>query len=202
MRCASEEENGFSASEYQPQVLQDDDLLGDTNTRSALENVLETLRAFKEEWHRNEKLLAAFDIFQSTGLCPDVLVEISQHLWLNDAVNAFSISILPLLHVAHTKVHLNNPSARLLQLISEHLDPSQIVSFHIPDCFRTSICKTCFSANFDLLVSLTLLDQKQWYTIRSFLSSKLMPSNLSSSFPAIKSLAFVSVARTWILIVS
>ena len=178
MRCAPEEENGFSPSEYQPQVFQHADLLVDTNTGSTLEDVLERLRAFKEEWHRNEKLLASFDVCQSTGLCPDVLVETAQYLWLNDAVNAFSTSILPLLHGAHTKVHLNNLSERFLQMISEHLDPSQIVSLNIRDCFRTSVCKTCFSANFDQLVSLTLLNQKQWFTIRSFLSSLSSVRNL------------------------
>ena len=157
--CAPEEETGFSLSAYRPQVLQRGALLVDTNKRSTLENILETLHGFKQEWNRNEQLLVPFDVCQSTVLCPDVLVEISQYLWLNEAVNAFSISLLPMFRDAHAKLHPNNPSDRFVKLIPEYLDPSQIVSLRSYSNVRTYIYKNSFSSNFDGLVRLTLLNR-------------------------------------------
>jgi hypothetical protein len=152
--------------------------VADTNTRSTLENVLGTLRAFKQEWHRNEERLVPFDVCQSTGLCPDVLIEISQYLWLNDAINAFSASILPLFRSAHAKLHLNNPSERFLKMILEHLDPRQIISLRARNDSRPLFYRTCFPVHFDGLVILTLLNREYWYTIEPYLSSLSSVRNL------------------------
>ena len=43
LRGVPREETGFSPVEYQPKVLQRDAVLVETNTRSTLKNVLETL---------------------------------------------------------------------------------------------------------------------------------------------------------------
>jgi hypothetical protein len=66
-----------------------------------------------------------------TGLCPDVQIEISKYLTLDDTINAFSISILPYLRQAHTKVHLVDAPNPFLQIIAEHLDRNQISSVRI-----------------------------------------------------------------------
>lgn len=75
---------GFSTFEYQHEVFQGDALLVETNTRSNLETVLGTVRAFKQKWHQNDKkLLVSFVACQSTGLCPDVLFERGPHYLFN-----------------------------------------------------------------------------------------------------------------------
>ena len=130
----------------QCRVLLSGRMLPPTGQRSTPVKVLETLRAFREEWRRNQMPLVAaidqdrmgeidishtFDFGRLTRLCPDVVVEISKYLWLDQTIGAFSMSILPLLRQTHTKVHLNNPSKRFLKMIVEHLDPRQIISVRV-----------------------------------------------------------------------
>ena len=165
MQHASGQRRDFSPFEYHCQVLQRCDLLPRTKTRSTLENVLETLRVFKEEWHRHQQFLVPFDVSRSTGLCPDVLAVISEYLFLNDAINAFSISILPVLHQSHSKVHLNNPSYRLLEMIPEHLDPRQISSVRIIDNIDRPTHHLSAFQIFDRLVSVIVFSQTGQQTI-------------------------------------
>ena len=122
MRLAPREETGFSSFEYRYQVLQLCDRLPETGQRSTVENVLETLIAFRKEWHRHQSFLVPFDVCQSTGLCSDVVVEICEYLLLDESINAFTTSILPLLRDGYSKVHLNNPSKRFVEMIPRHLD--------------------------------------------------------------------------------
>lgn len=177
---ASGQRRNFSPGEYQFQILQRHELLPKTNTRATLENVLETLRIFKEEWHRHQQSLLPFDVCQSTGLCPDVLVEISEYLSLTDTLNAFSISVLPWLRETHSKVHLTNPSKRLLQIITEHLDPRQIVSLHIADDIHTPACDFSALQKFEELVSVTIQSPRWQQTIGYFLDD----------FPSLRRLSF------------
>jgi hypothetical protein len=120
-----------SPFKYHSRVFQRGSLMRNTDLRSMLDNLLDTLRAFRQEWQDYRQSLVPFDFSASTGFCPDVLVEISEYLWLNDAINAFSLSILPLLHQSHCKVHLHNPSDRSLEVILRYLDPRQITSLHM-----------------------------------------------------------------------
>jgi thiamine kinase-like enzyme len=93
---------GCFQSEYQCQVLQRCDLLPQAKTRSTLEKVVETLRTFRQEWQYHQHFLVPFDFVRSTGLCPDVVIEITKYLSLVDTINAFSIVILPLLEPFET----------------------------------------------------------------------------------------------------
>ena len=125
------EEDGSSLDDYQPQVIQISEMSLQTDTRSTLETLLETLRSSKQKFVFHQKFLVPFDITKSAVLCPDVLVEIAEYLSLNDAINAFSMGILQLLRDGYSKVHLNNPSKRFVEMICQHLDPTQVVSVHI-----------------------------------------------------------------------
>ena len=90
-------------------------------------------------------------------MCPDVLVEISEYLSLNDAINAFSISILPLLRYTHFQVHLSNPLDRFLELIPRYINPRQIASLHITkELWQTDWYFPNLRA-LDQLISLTML---------------------------------------------
>ena len=184
MQHASEKRKEFSPFEYQCQVLRRRNHFPRANKGSTLENVLGTLRSFREEWHRNQQFLVPFDFIESTGLCPDVLVEISEYLSLNDAINAFSISILPLLRDAHSKVHLDNPSNRLLQIITEHLDAKQIASLFIADDSRGLTCDPSAFQRFDHLVSLTVHSPRWQQTIGRLLAYSPGLRRLSLWFPS------------------
>ena len=165
MQHASRETGHFSPFEYQCQVLQRCDVLPKTNTRSTRENVLETLRTFKQEWHRSQQFFIPFDVSRATGLCPDVVIEITKYLSLIDAINTFSISILPLLREAHSRVHLNHPSTRLVEILPQHLDPRQIASIHIIDDARRPRYELSAFRVFDQLATVTILCQLWTQTI-------------------------------------
>ena len=159
-RHAPREENGSSPAEYQSQVIHCGDILIQTNTRSTLETVLETLCSFKQELIFHQKLLVPFDITKSTVSCPDVLVEIAEYLSLRDAINAFTTSILPLLRSGYSKVHLNHPSKRLVKIISQHLDSRQVASLHNSDNpHRPGRDLSAFHI-FDQLISLTVASER------------------------------------------
>jgi hypothetical protein len=157
LRGVLREETEFSPIEYQPQVLQCNALLVKTNTQPTLETVVQELRTFRQVWHRNEELIAPFDICQWTGMCPDVLFEISEYLSLNDTINAFSISILPLLRNKHFHVHLSNPSDRFLELIPRYVNPRQIASLHITEKLWQTGRYFSNLRTLDQLISLTML---------------------------------------------
>jgi hypothetical protein len=169
MHHTSQKSKGFSPFEYHPQVLQRADLWPYTGTVLTLDDVLEMFRAFQQEWQRSQQFLVPFDFSRSTGLCPDVVVEITQYLSLIDAVNAFSINILSLLQQTHSKLHLNNPTDRFLERIPEYFDPTQIVSFRITDGLLLS--KNYFSTlqSFDQVISLTVIPVTLGDTVSSLL---------------------------------
>ena len=171
---------------YQCRVLLSRSFLPQTGQEPTLVKVLETLRVFREEWRRNQRPLVAlihrpssdqidtsdtFDFGRSTGLRPDVLLEIAKYLWLDDAIDAFSMSILPLLRDGYSEVHLNSPSNEYLKLIVEHLDPRQIVSVrfngNLPPWERD------FSPFrlFDRLISLTVVHGK-WLCASDYLLTR------------------------------
>ena len=162
---APKQRGDFSPGEYQYEILERRDLLPKTNTISTHKSVLETLRTFEQEWHRHQQFLVPFDVCQSTGLCMDVVIEISKYLSLTDTLNAFSLSVLPLLRETHSKVHLNNPSKRLLQTITGHLDARQIVSLHISDDIHTPVCDFSALQKFQELVFVTIHSPRWQETI-------------------------------------
>ena len=125
--------------------------------------------AFREEWYRHHSCLVPFDVCQLTGLCPDVVVEITKYLWLNESINAFTTSILPLLRDGYSKVHLKNPSKRFVEMIPQHLDPRQVTSIRVTD--DPGILGIDFTAFhiFDQLISLTILSERALRTIEQCL---------------------------------
>ena len=191
-------------SEYECQLLQRCDLLPKTNTRSTLENVVETLRTFKQEWHHNQQFLIPFDVVRSTGLCPDVVIEISKYLSLVDIINAFSIAILPLLKAAHAKIHLENPSSLLLQKVRQHLDPSQIASLRLTNDFQIPRHHLPAFQTFDRLTSVTVISENEANAIgylRCYLPNRRHLSlwfyfvNNSQLFRHVRDLSFFPITR-------
>ena len=170
MRLAPREETDFSSSEYRHQVLQLCDRLPGTGQRSTLENVLETLRTFRQEWHRHQPYLVPFDVCQLTGLCPDVVIEITKYLSLDETINAFSMSILSLLRDGYSKVHLNNPAKRFVEMIPQHLDPRQVTSLRIADDPRRLRSDLTAFHTFDQLISLTILSERASHRIEQCLN--------------------------------
>jgi hypothetical protein len=165
LRGLREEDSRYPVSKYQCQLLQRSDRLPQTEKSSTLENVLETLRIFKQESLRSQQFLVPSDFVRSTQLCPDIVIEISKYLSLVDAVNAFTLSILPLLEEAHAKIHLVNPSNLLLKIVGEHCDPRQIVSLRITDNFRISQHDRRIFRSFNQLTHVILLSQRGTHVI-------------------------------------
>ena len=153
------EESRYPLSKYHSQVLQQCDLLPQTEKRSTLENLLQIFRTFKEESLRSQQFLVQFDFVRSTKLCPDVVIEIIEYLSLVDTINAFSIGILPLLQGAFAKIHLVNPLSPLLEMIRQHLDPRQIVSLRITDDYQISTHDLEVFRTFEQLNSVTVLSR-------------------------------------------
>ena len=169
MEHAAEDQGDFSLFGHQCEVLQRCDLLPQTDQRSSLALILKTLITFKERWLLARQFLLPFDIGQSTGLCPDVLVEITKYLSLNDAINAFSITILPLLRQAHSKVHFINPSSQFLEIIPDQLDPSQVASVRMTgDLQRPERDLSAFQI-FDQLSNLTVVSERGTHTLSQLL---------------------------------
>ena len=169
MRRAPREQTESSPFEYQFQVLQRSDLLVQTGQKSTFTNVLQTLKVFREEWHRNEQFLLPSDISRSNFLCPDVVIEIVKYLSLPDAIHAFSIGILSMLRQEQTKIHLDNPSHRFLQMIPQHFDPRRIASLRVTDDFRSSDHNLSLLRTFDQLLHLTVVSQRKTHLINRLL---------------------------------
>ena len=110
--------------------------------------------------HLSSEAFVPFEVGQLTGLCPDVLLEISKYLYLDEIIHAFSMGFLRVLHDGHSKVHLNDPSNRFLQIIPQHLDPRQVASLLITDDPRTPTGHLSLLRVFDRLTSLTILSER------------------------------------------
>ena len=169
MRLAPREETGFSSFEYRYQVLQFRTHLSRTGKGSTLENFLETLITFRKEWLRPQPFLVPSDVCQSTGLCPDVVLKICEYLLLDESINAFTTSILPLLRDWYSKVHLNNPSKRFVEMISQYLDPRQVTSLRIADDPQERRSDLSAFRAFDQLISLTALSERASHRIEQYL---------------------------------
>ena len=165
----SESPRGFSPFEYYPRILQNH-FLQNTEERLRFDKVLDILRSFQQEWQRSQQFLVPFDFSRSTGLCPDILAQINEYLSLNDAINAFSLNILPLFHQTRSKVQLNSPSHRFLEMIPQYFDPRQIASLRTTDEFLPSERHFSTLRTFDQLISLTVIVRRALYLISSLLA--------------------------------
>ncbi|CAF4357797.1 unnamed protein product, partial [Adineta steineri] len=90
MRFCEEENEGSFINEYQLKTLLQ-------NATITLEELKNELVIFKEECDRNERIRLR-DIRVKTGLDSNIILQIAKYLSLNDAINAFSLDILSLLH--------------------------------------------------------------------------------------------------------
>ena len=133
MHHASGPPGGFSPFKDHSRILHSCDIFWSSSKILTSEGALDLLSAFRQEWRRSVQFLVPFDFSRSTGLCPDVLALISEYLSLNEAINACSLSILPLFHQTRSKVHLSNPSDRFLEMIPQYVDPREIASLRITD---------------------------------------------------------------------
>lgn len=170
MRLFERKTNGSITSQYQfRNLVQDDDMRYDRLTINQ-ENLLPQLKVFKEKCHENErnpvsisfyiylrKKFPTFQIFsfvEKTRLSWEILVEIAGYLSLNDAINAFSIDILPLLDLPQAKFHLSNPSGLFIKKILPKIKPDKIVSLefrskwlsteHLSSASTKLISVTCY----------------------------------------------------------
>ena len=168
----SKERNHFSPFEHHTLVLSRCDLWLQTNNTSTVNTVLQKLSAFRQNWQRNYQFLFPFDFNQSTGMLPDILIEIKKYLSLNEAINAFSISILSLLRQTHSKIHLNNPSEQFLKMIHRYVDRRQIASLHITDGLLEleHRCLVWASIMLDHPINLTVVIRREAGNVRHLLS--------------------------------
>ena len=169
MHHTSHSPGGFSPFEYHPRLLKCD-RVWNTEARLRFEDILEMFRAFQQEWQRNQRFLVPFDFGRTTGLCSDVLVEITKYLSLVDAIDGFSISILPLLQQTHSKVYLNDPSRRFLEMIPQYVDPKQIASIRVTDRLMKSERYFSTLQKFDQLISLTAITMLPTIRLSSLLA--------------------------------
>ena len=115
-----------------------------------------------------DRSFQSFDFSEATGLCPDVFIEISKYLTLEETIDAFSPSILPLLRQTHTKVHLVDPTDRFLQAIPDHLERRQISSVRFSAASMINGDLLSSFGTFDQLISLNLADLQLLEKIANF----------------------------------
>jgi hypothetical protein len=157
----------FSPFRYRSRILHACDIYRSNSKILTSEGALGVFSAFREEWRRSAQFLVPFDVSRSTGLCSDVVIEITKYLSLNDAINAFSLSILSLLQQTHSKLHLNNPTDRFLEMMPQYFDPRQIASLRITDEFLPSERHFSTWHTFDQVISLTIIVKRMPYLISS-----------------------------------
>ena len=98
------------------------------------------------------------DFITQTGLCWDVILEISKYLSLNDLISAFSTNIISLLNKYKTRAHLFDPSDTFIRMIRRKLNPEQIVSFQLSSVYFESKTESKSLAIFNKVMGLTFLN--------------------------------------------
>ncbi|CAF1142598.1 unnamed protein product [Adineta steineri] len=169
MRRSAKDKYWTSKSEYQFKVLLKGDTLMCIQQKSNRERLLNELAIFKGECDRNERSLS-FDFVGKTGLCWELILEIVKYLSLNDAINAFSDSILISLKNYNTKLQICEPSKGFIDLIRRKINLKQIVSLRVKSVPIWPDFEISYLSVFTNVVSLTLLnpwniDQIKTYTI-------------------------------------
>ncbi|CAF3499226.1 unnamed protein product [Rotaria sp. Silwood1] len=155
MRLFEHKIDGIVTSEYQFKSL----IIGNSLTRTQMtvnrENLLNELDIFKEEYDKNEQDLS-FSFVKKTGLCWEIIFEISQYLSLNDAISAFSIDILSLLNNFQSKFQLPNPYDPFIKMIFRKIKSEQIVSLEFNTSQLWLETELAFLSNINKVISITL----------------------------------------------
>ncbi|CAF1271438.1 unnamed protein product [Adineta steineri] len=89
MKLFEENKGDLVTPQYEFIPLLNGDILTRTQAKISREGFLKELVLFQQEYVANEQALAC-DFITKTGLCWDVILEISQYLSLNDAINSYS----------------------------------------------------------------------------------------------------------------
>ncbi|CAF0893811.1 unnamed protein product [Adineta steineri] len=169
MRFCEEENEELFINEYQLKKLLQ-------NATITLEELKNELVIFKEECDRNERIRLR-DIRVKTGFDSNVILQIAKYLSLNDAINAFSFDILPLLHRTQAKVQLVEPSDRLIKLILRKLNSSQVVSLRFNTEERLSNASSNLLSIFNQVMSISLINH---HSIHELLFYKIPFLNITS----------------------
>ncbi|CAF2642727.1 unnamed protein product [Rotaria sp. Silwood2] len=157
MQRPTGEKGWLISSEYKYESLVEWNMLTRSSWKLNRETLKKELIIFKKEFDDNEQNLS-YNFIRKTGLCWDVILEIAQYLYVNDAVNMFSSEILPFLHRYKARLHLFEPSYEFNKMIFRTFNPEQIVSL----CLRTirylPMIDLPSLAIFTEIISLTLLN--------------------------------------------
>ncbi|CAF3881917.1 unnamed protein product [Adineta steineri] len=157
MRKSSKESPWLSSSEYEWKSLLTRDRLTRTQEAVTRETLKQELETFNKECHDHEETLS-FDFSARSGLCSKVMLEIVQYLSLNDIVNAFSSSILPLLYENETKVHISQTNTTFFNMVLWKIRPEQIVSLRLNPSLLFPEIPSFMLHSFSNLISLTLVN--------------------------------------------
>ncbi|CAF4058801.1 unnamed protein product [Rotaria sp. Silwood1] len=155
MRLFEHKIDGNVTSEYQFKSLVKSNSLTRTQMTVNRENLLNELDIFKEECDKNEQDLS-FSFAKKTGLCWEIVLEISQYLSLNDAISAFSIDILSLLNNYQSKFQLSNPFNPFIKMIFRKIKSEQIVSLAFTTSQLWLDTELTFLSNFNKVTSIIL----------------------------------------------
>ncbi|CAM4844259.1 unnamed protein product [Rotaria magnacalcarata] len=115
---------------YQSELLLEGDVLVRNQVISNRKNVLEELIFFKNECDENEQSFSYYLNIQ-TRLGRNAIHHIVKYITLNDAINAFTINILPLLRERETPVEICDPDSLFINTILPKLKAKQVISLRL-----------------------------------------------------------------------
>ncbi|CAF4694151.1 unnamed protein product, partial [Rotaria socialis] len=115
---------------YQSELLLEGDVLVRNQVISNRKNVLEELIFFKNECDENEQSFSYYLNIQ-TRLGRNAIHRIVKYITLNDAINAFTINILPLLRERETPVEICDPDNLFINTILPKLKAKQVISLRL-----------------------------------------------------------------------
>ncbi|CAF4505244.1 unnamed protein product [Rotaria socialis] len=179
-RLFVEHDNGSLVSQYQFKILLQDDILQQTGRKVDRGTLRNELTVFKQECDDNERALCQIlEFIDKNKDWEKLFPEICNYLTLNDAIQAFSTNILPLLRQNCTKVMICDPSETFINMILRKIKPQQITSL----CLNMSWLLT--QANLD---SLHIFPNVTSLTVMNFQQIDAI-DNYTAPFPKLKCLS-------------
>ncbi|CAF3341831.1 unnamed protein product, partial [Rotaria sp. Silwood2] len=120
------------------------------------------------------------DFPRKTGLCWDIILQISEYLSLNDAVSIFSTDILRLLQKSNRKLSIVEPSDIFMKTLIKKINYEKIISLRIKAISFNSTIKLVPSYIFNNVQSFTLVNLEDKKQINQF--KKYFPNLTHLSF--------------------
>ncbi|CAF3056754.1 unnamed protein product [Rotaria sp. Silwood2] len=167
MRRSARANDWSLTSDYEIKLLLNGDTLTCTQGKLTCETLLCELINLKEEFDENEQALS-FDFTNKSGLCCEIIFEITKYLSLNDAINAFSNNILSFVHKYETKIHISESSYTFINMIIRKIKLEHIISLHLNDVSFSKIKELNSSIIFTNVISLTLLNYQLMNFIKEY----------------------------------